>query len=677
MDNRERILVVDDDFMNLRVVEYILKDEFEVIGVNSGEECLSYIQKTVPDMILLDLYMPDMNGFEVLERMKSDDRYKDIPVIFLTADDDKQTEVKGFQAGALDFVTKPFIAEIVRQRVNRLMELSRLQKHLEKEVRRQTAKVEERQRRIEQMSLQAVQTLARTIDAKDAYTNGHSYRVAEYSVLLAKELGWTEEEVENLRHAALLHDIGKISIPDSVLNKPMKLTNEEYNVIKSHAAKGGEILKFITAIPGADLVARHHHERYDGAGYPDGLRGDQIPKSARIVAIADAYDAMNSRRIYRKNLSEEIIRGELVKGIGTQFEPEAAEAFIRMLDEGRLVIGESAEKLSEEGAGEDVPSQLLQQVVETLHNKVPVEERDTLTGLLSRSAGEVQIAEAIQDNMGCLAFVDVDNLKRINDTMGHKAGDRLLMQVGAILSECAKNSVVCRLGGDEFLLYMKDATRESAVACVESIMKQFHQKKEEDVAVRQASLSVGLCMTTPMDVYADVYNKADKALYYVKRNGKAGYCFYKNEDQIHHNHVNVDLIQVKEALKASGDYNGALNVEYREFAKMFEYVINLQNRYHHEVHLVMITLEKQVGDRLYIDELEETMAYMEMAIKETIRTSDICTRYSSVQYLVILLEAGDINIKMIVERIFSNFFKRCGNKKMMPVYSAVRTDREE
>lgn len=139
----------------------------------------------------------------------------------------------------------------------------------------------------------------------------------------------------------------------------------------------------------------------------------------------------------------------------------------------------------------------------------------------------------------------------------------------------------------------------------------------------------------------------------------------------------MDLIQVKEALKASGDYNGALNVEYREFAKMFEYVINLQNRYHHEVHLVMITLENQVGDRLYIDELEETMAYMGMAIKETIRTSDICTRYSSVQYLVILLEAGDINVKMIVERIFSNFFKRCGNKKMMPVYSAVRTDREE
>ena len=234
-----------------------------------------------------------------------------------------------------------------------------------------------------------------------------------------------------------------------------------------------------------------------------------------------------------------------------------------------------------------------------------------------------------------------------------------------------------RFAGDGGALLENPGRVEQMNGALQTFVAAFHQKKEEDVAVRQASLSVGLCMTTPMDVYADVYNKADKALYYVKRNGKAGYCFYKNEDQIHHNHVNVDLIQVKEALKASGDYNGALNVEYREFAKMFEYVINLQNRYHHEVHLVMITLEKQVGDRLYIDELEETMAYMEMAIKETIRTSDICTRYSSVQYLVILLEAGDINVKMIVERIFSNFFKRCGNKKMMPVYSAVRTDREE
>lgn len=676
MDNRERILVVDDDIMNLRAVEYILKNEFEVTCVKSGEECLSYLQETVPDMILLDLYMPDMNGFEVLERIKSDDRHKDIPVIFLTADDDKQTEVKGFQAGALDFVTKPFIAEIVRQRVNRLMELSRLQKHLEREVRRQTARAEERQHRMEQMSLQAVQTLARTIDAKDAYTNGHSYRVAEYSVLLAQELRWPEEEVENLRHAALLHDIGKISIPDSVLNKPTKLTDEEYNVIKSHAAKGGEILKCITAIPGADLVARHHHERYDGTGYPDGLKGDQIPKSARIVAIADAYDAMNSRRIYRKNLSGEVIRGELVKGTGTQFEPEAVEAFIRMLDEGRVVIGEFAEKPPEE-SGDDVSSQLLQQVVETMHNQAEVEKYDVLTGLLSRNAGEQQIVEAIQESNGCLAFLDVDFLKKINDTMGHKAGDRLLMLVGTVLTECAENSIICRLGGDEFLLYMKEASRESAVACVEKIMKQFQQKKEEDVAVRLASLSVGLCMTTPMDVYADVYNKADKALYHVKRNGKAGYSFYNNEDQTQHNHVNVDLMQVRDALKTSGDYNGALNVEYREFAKMFEYVINLQNRYHHEVHLVMITLENQVGDRLYIDEAEECMTFLELAIKETIRTIDICTRYSSVQFLVILLEAGDINVKMIVDRIFCNFYKRCENKKMMPVYSVVRADREE
>ena len=671
------ILVVDDDIMNLRIAEKMLKGQFLVDCVDSGKKVLESLKDKLPDLILLDLHMPDMDGFEVMRQLQADEKYRGIPVIFLTADDDRDTEVRGFQAGAMDFITKPFVYEIVLQRVSRLVELNRLQKDLEKEVRRQTAKAEERQHRVEQMSLQAVQTLARTIDAKDAYTNGHSYRVAEYSVLLARELGWQEEEVDNLRHAALLHDIGKISIPDSVLNKPTKLTDEEYSVIKSHAAKGGEILKCITAIPGADLVARHHHEKYDGTGYPDGLKGEQIPKSARIVAIADAYDAMSSRRIYRKGLSNEIIREELVKGTGTQFEPESLEVFIRLFDEGRLVIQEYAENEVQGDTSEEVSTQLLQQVVKTIHDQQGAEECDSLTGLLLRNVGETQIAEAMQEENGCLAFIDVDNLKKINDTIGHKAGDRLLTLVGSILAEYSQNSIACRLGGDEFLLYMKGITRDGATERVENIIETFRKKKDEDIAVRQASLSAGLCMTTPLDVYADVYNKADKALYHVKCNGKAGYSFYRKEDYIEQSHDNVDLLQVMEALKNSGDYAGAMNVEYREFAKMFEYVGNLQHRYKHDVHLLMITLENQTGETLYIDELEETMVYMEIAIRETIRTADICTRYSNVQYLVILLEAGNSNVKTIVDHIFHNFFKRCDNKKLKPVYSALRADQED
>ena len=176
--------------------------------------------------------------------------------------------------------------------------------HLEEAVRIQTQKAEERRQKVEQMSLQMVETLAQVIDAKDKYTKGHSTRVAEYAVLLAKEMGYQEEELGNLRYAALLHDIGKIGVPDSILNKPSKLTNAEYEVIKTHSIIGGDILKNVDNIPDAEDVARYHHERYDGKGYPEQRKGTEIPEKARIVCVADAYDAMNSKRIYRKALTK-------------------------------------------------------------------------------------------------------------------------------------------------------------------------------------------------------------------------------------------------------------------------------------------------------------------------------------------------------------------------------------
>lgn len=670
MERRECILVVDDDIITLKTVSFMLKEQYEIDCVNSGEECLAYLQESIPDMILLDMNMPKMSGLEVLERMKKDPQFAKIPVIFLSAEEDKEAEVKGVEAGALDFITKPFTEEIVVQRVNRLMELVRLRSDMDREVRRQTAKAEQRRRRMEQMTLQAVRTLANTIDAKDAYTNGHSYRVAEYAVLLARELGWDEEGLEDLRHAALLHDVGKIGVPDSVLNKPGRLTNEEYNVIKSHALKGGEILECITAIAGADQIAKHHHERYDGTGYPDGLAGEEIPEGARIVAIADAYDAMNSRRIYRNRLSKSSIREELLKGRGTQFDPKALDVFVKMLDEGRVVIQEPSM------GGEDAAEMLFQKVMESMSNRNNQDSADFLTGLPLRSAGEVQIAEAMQDADGCLAFLDVDNLKKVNDTVGHRAGDRVLKLMGDVLMEYADNSIVCRLGGDEFLLFMKGVSQQEATDRIEKLIEQFMNKKDEDITTRQASLSVGMCMTTPMDVFVDAYTKADKALYHVKQNGKAGYSFFLKEEGLAQEQKNIDLLKLMETLKDSGGYEGAMTVEYRQFAKLFEYMGNLKERYAHDFHLLMITLEGGNADTLYIDELEEAMQCMEMAIKENIRNVDFYTRYSSIQFLVILLEAGNDNVHMIVDRIFASFYKSCRNVGVKPSYSVAETGQD-
>lgn len=186
------------------------------------------------------------------------------------------------------------------------------------------------------MSLETVWALADAINAKDVYTQGHSMRVAIYSAALAYSMGWDSTEIEDLFQAAVLHDIGKIGIKDSVLNKPGKLTDEEFEEIKMHTVRGAQVLKNVTSYPAAKVVARSHHERWDGKGYPDGLVGEEIPLMARLVAIADSYDAMNSERVYRKPLSREVIREELVKGSGVQFDPVVLAPFVKMLDNGTL-----------------------------------------------------------------------------------------------------------------------------------------------------------------------------------------------------------------------------------------------------------------------------------------------------------------------------------------------------
>uniref|UniRef100_UPI0040567944 HD-GYP domain-containing protein n=1 Tax=Agathobacter sp. TaxID=2021311 RepID=UPI0040567944 len=330
---QQTILVVDDDGINLRVAMIILKEHFEVLCANSGQAALELLKRRIPDLILLDYRMPQMDGFEVMEKLQNTKEYKDIPVIFLTGDHDRETEIQALQKGAMDFITKPFVAEIMMQRVSRILELSRLQKNLQEEVRIQTKEAQEQKRQVEQLSEEIMKTLANTIDAKDKYTNGHSMRVATYSREIARRCGKSQKEQQDIYYIGLLHDIGKIGIPDHIINKPGRLTDEEYQVIRQHPVIGSDILKTISRIPTIVTGARWHHERYDGKGYPDGLAGEDIPENARLIGVADAYDAMTSNRSYRNVLSQEIVRGEIEKGKGTQFDPHFAEVMLQMIDE--------------------------------------------------------------------------------------------------------------------------------------------------------------------------------------------------------------------------------------------------------------------------------------------------------------------------------------------------------
>ena len=323
-----KIVVVDDDTANLNMAGHILsKGGLYVTALRSGKALLSYVTDNVPDLILLDIKMPDMDGFETLQRLRCmESGISDIPVIFLTADESKGNESRGLSLGAMDYIIKPFVPEVLLLRVRHILELVTLQRRLSHEVDRKTHENQS-------LLIDVVKSLADAIDAKDTYTNGHSDRVAEYAREIARRSGFSARAQEDIYIMGLLHDVGKIGVPDAVINKPAKLTDEEYDIIRNHPVMGARILRNIKEMPKLATGARWHHERYDGKGYPDGLSGNAIPEEARIIAVADAYDAMTSYRSYRKPLTQEVVRIEIERNKGTQFDPRFADIMLGMIDE--------------------------------------------------------------------------------------------------------------------------------------------------------------------------------------------------------------------------------------------------------------------------------------------------------------------------------------------------------
>ncbi|MDD6845469.1 MAG: response regulator [Clostridia bacterium] len=323
------VVVVDDDIMNLKMAGHILsKNNMRVTALKSGQALLDYIRENeTPDLILLDINMPEMDGFETLKMLREQEAgQEEIPVIFLTANDDENSETRGLSLGAMDFIKKPFVPEVLTLRVRHIIDLIRLQRNLSQEVEKKTEENEK-------LFMHVVHSLADAIDAKDTYTNGHSGRVAKYSKEIARRYGYSEKAQGDIYMMGLLHDVGKIGVPDAVINKPAKLTDEEFALIKNHPVMGARILKNIKEMPALAIGARWHHERFGGGGYPDGLSGSDIPEEARIIAVADAYDAMSSRRSYRDVLPQEVVRGEIEKGKGTQFDPKFADIMLSMIDE--------------------------------------------------------------------------------------------------------------------------------------------------------------------------------------------------------------------------------------------------------------------------------------------------------------------------------------------------------
>jgi putative two-component system response regulator len=331
-----RLLVVDDEPANVRLMQRLLERAgyTQLRTTSDSREALDLYREFEPDLVLLDLHMPHLDGFAVmagLAALASDDAY--LPILVLTADITQKARERAFLLGASDFVGKPFEQMEVLLRIRNLLRVRFL--HLQS--RQQNHMLEERVRirteALEEAKLEVVERLARAAEFRDDDTGQHTRRVGDISARIALALGRSLEEAELIRRAAPLHDVGKIGIPDAILLKPGKLTPEEFAVMKRHTTIGATVLSGGDSelIRLAEQIARCHHERWDGAGYPAGLRGQDIPMPARIVAVADFFDALSHDRPYRKAWPRERVIEEITRGIGTHFDPEVAGALLGML----------------------------------------------------------------------------------------------------------------------------------------------------------------------------------------------------------------------------------------------------------------------------------------------------------------------------------------------------------
>ena len=331
----ERILIVDDEEMVCSLLaRRLAKERYFCLTAHNGREALNHFYKDQFSLIISDIKMPEMDGVELLKQVKAMD--PNMMVIMVTAYPELDLVVEAMRLGAYDFITKPVNLELVVHSVKKALEKKKLEQeieayhnNLEKLVEERTAKLQQAYRTLKKAHLDSVKVLVEAIDAKDPYTRGHSDRVTKMSLKIAAQLGFNDERLESLEYGTLLHDIGKIGIKDEVLQRAGSLSPHEYEYIQEHPLIGVKIVEGIDFFKDKVPMIRHHHEHYNGNGYPDGLTGEAIPLEARIIAVPDAFDAMTSSRLHREEMSLEEVLGELEQCRGKQFDPHILDIFLK------------------------------------------------------------------------------------------------------------------------------------------------------------------------------------------------------------------------------------------------------------------------------------------------------------------------------------------------------------
>lgn len=339
---QDTILVVDDMEVNRFILCEVFRADYRIIEAENGKEALEIIKKESNRLaiVLLDIIMPEVDGYQVLEELTIEGYMDKIPVILITGDDMAKAEMRGYDYRVSDIISKPFDVNIVKKRVNNVIELFMHKNNLEQLVAEQTEKIEKQAQKLKENNNQIIDTLSSLVEFRNLESGQHIKRIKSFTNILLKyvsryyaEYSLTPERIEKITNAAAIHDIGKIAIPDNILLKPDKLTQDEFEVMKTHTISGSEIINTISFIDDSEFyeycydICRYHHERYDGGGYPNGLKGEEIPISAQIVSVADVYDALVSARVYKEAYSKADAFQMILNGECGNFSPKMTACF--------------------------------------------------------------------------------------------------------------------------------------------------------------------------------------------------------------------------------------------------------------------------------------------------------------------------------------------------------------
>lgn len=654
MNRKTNLLVVDGSRTTMRHIDSIFGGYCQIHLAQTGIEAMDVVEIKPIDIIIMNRSLPDMDGFELLEKWHKERLTDDISVVIAGDERNKQQEVEALQKGAADYISMPFVPEILKLRVDHLVELHYYRKELESEIKKQKKKVSD-------LSFQAMITIAHTIDLKDRYGEGHSVRVALYSREIARRLGWTVEELENLYNVALLHDIGKIAIEDSILNKMGTLTEQEYESVKRHTKVGVDIVKNTTFIPGIKEGISYHHERYDGTGYV-GLKGKDIPLIARILAVADAVTAMEEDRPFRRRLSSMELEKELISNKGKQFDPDIVNVAVEMLHEGYDVDEKLAQMMKQISGDVSETGELMRQVVTTSTQETKSElEKDSLTGFLNRRSFEEKIEKFLRKPMsyGTFFMMDMDNFKSVNDTYGHLAGDELILIFADIIKNCVREQdFVCRVGGDEFAIFFPYLDKEKVIRKRADEIISCFAKERKRLGYSNCSVSIGImtkyAKSNNMD-YDKLYKCADNALYYVKNNGKDDFHIYASAimdggmDSLEQEQLDVQ--QLIQRVAERKEYMGAYRVEYDSFSYIYRFIARNVERTKQPVQIALFTFPLKEKSEEEVMKIQNSLALLEKAIAQSLRRGDVTSRISLTQQIVILMGANKENGMHVVDRM--------------------------